>query len=201
MIDFIEYVVTELKSRRLSKENAINLIRQFSRNGGTALCVLPGVAYLEMARAALADAMPAMGPADLVVLDDVLWLKPVVVSEPCDVFIALAAASLDARAAEFEIFSVQDGEEVVHCRGNAAYAAAEAGQRLDLDVLERRAGGGRLDAGAVYPAYRRMGMQFGPAHQALTMVLRGEREVVADQVQVGNIDLVVAVSVPGLVGR
>src|SRR5262245_31516478 len=32
MIDFIEYVVAELKSKRLSKDNALSLIRQFSGN-------------------------------------------------------------------------------------------------------------------------------------------------------------------------
>ena len=106
MIDFIAYVVAELKSRRLSKENALDLIRQFSlkatagklaaihpllqRNvsdiyqqcysasfsgeefflrdhqvvaDGEPVRVLPGVAYLEMARAALADALPDAGAA------------------------------------------------------------------------------------------------------------------------------------------
>src|SRR5690349_7710199 len=103
MIDFIEYVVAELKSRRLSKSDAVSLVRQFStrssgssagsvihpllhRNtsdlgeqryrstfagdeffladhqvkpdGQSAHKVLPGVAYLEMARAAIADALP-----------------------------------------------------------------------------------------------------------------------------------------------
>src|SRR5215469_13678244 len=103
MIDFIEYVVAELKSKRLSKSNAAALVRQFSCassssaaagcihpllhrntsdlseqrydstftgdefflsdhrvavNGQAAHRVLPGVAYLEMARAAIEQAMP-----------------------------------------------------------------------------------------------------------------------------------------------
>src|SRR5882757_9327628 len=41
MIDFIEYVVTELKTKRLSKTNALSLVRQFSRgssrSGGAAV--------------------------------------------------------------------------------------------------------------------------------------------------------------------
>ncbi|RSZ60418.1 SDR family NAD(P)-dependent oxidoreductase [Massilia atriviolacea] len=218
MIDFIEYVVSELKNRRLSKENAVNLIRQFSGNGasggaaslhpllhrnvsdmhqqcyrssftgdefflndhrvladgGPALRVLPGVAYLEMARAALADAMPGAGRIQL---NDVVWVKPLVVGARQDVCIALSSGG---NAIEFEIFSDDaDGEEVVHCRGSAIVAAEPVAERLDVDALTARMGAGQLDAGAVYPAYRAMGMQFGPGHQALTLVDRGEREVVA----------------------
>ncbi|HEX8611503.1 MAG TPA: SDR family NAD(P)-dependent oxidoreductase [Telluria sp.] len=218
MIDFIEYVVSELKNRRLSKENAVNLIRQFSGNaasggaaslhpllhrnisdmyqqcyrssftgdefflndhqvladGGAALRVLPGVAYLEMARAALADAIPGAGQ---VVLSDVVWVKPLVVSEKKDVCIALSSG---AGAIEFEIFSEDaDGEEVVHCRGTASVTSDSVNERLDVDALTARMTAGQLDAGAVYPAYRAMGMQFGPGHQAVTQVYQGDREVVA----------------------
>ena len=96
MVDFVEYVVSELKSKRLGKANALELIRQFFGRPtasarlhplvhlnistltqqryrtqltgdefflrdhrvrmptGSAVGVLPGVAYLEMARAAIA---------------------------------------------------------------------------------------------------------------------------------------------------
>src|SRR6185436_20178612 len=94
MIDFFEFVVSELKSHRLSKADALALIRQFSQRTakGSILhpllhsntsdlgrqsyasvftgnefflkdhrvqgrLLLPGVAYLEMARAAIAQAL------------------------------------------------------------------------------------------------------------------------------------------------
>ncbi|ATQ76808.1 hypothetical protein CR152_21515 [Massilia violaceinigra] len=219
MIDFIEYVVSELKNRRLSKENAVNLIRQFSGNavisggaatlhpllhrnisdmyqqcyrssftgaefflsdhqvladGGAALRVLPGVAYLEMARAALVDAMSDAGQ---VVLSDVVWVKPLVVSARTDVCLALSSG---AEAIEFEIFSEEaDGEEVLHCRGMAKFDSDRTNERLDVNALTARMTAGQLDADVVYPAYRAMGMQFGPAHQAVSKVYRGDREVVA----------------------
>src|SRR5437764_12999113 len=102
MVDFLEYVVGELKSKRLSKADAAALLRQFSRRspGRTAAIlhpllhsntsdlneqryrsvftgdefflvdhqvkagdranqkVLPGMAYLEMVRAAVEQALP-----------------------------------------------------------------------------------------------------------------------------------------------
>ncbi len=229
MIDFIEYVVSELKGRRLSKENVLNLIRQFSGNsassgkssvihpllqrnisdihqqryrssfdgdefflsdhqvvadGGDLLSVLPGVAYLEMAMVAVADALPDVSSAERVQLKDVVWIKPFVVAERKELFIALSAAGSDMITIEFEVFSeefVDEGQvdEVVHCRGTATFGHCETPERLDIESLEKRAASGQINASAVYPAYLKMGMKFGPAHQAVSRVFRGEREVVA----------------------
>jgi polyketide synthase PksL len=242
MIDFIEYVVAELKSRRLSKENALQLIRQFSGHGRPAqpgaalhpllqrnisdlqqqcygsrfhgdeffladhqvvvdgaapLRVLPGVAYLEMARAAVANAWPGLAAPQRIQLLDVVWIKPIVVAAPVDVFVALSLAGAEGVGGdeiEFEIFSQAGGDaaaapdggqdddadgEVVHCRGRARLAAGAAPEPLDLAALQQRMAAGAVEAETIYPAYRRMGMQFGPAHQPLRRVLRGRQELVA----------------------
>ncbi|MFK3648769.1 SDR family NAD(P)-dependent oxidoreductase [Lysobacter enzymogenes] len=227
-MDFIEFVVDQLKLGRLSREDVLDLIRQFStrpagasprlhpllhRNAsdlhrqcygssfdgsepfladhqvvadGVAAKVLPGVAYLEMARAAVADALPELEGAQRVRLRDVVWLKPIVVAQRRDVFVVLwpgEGEGEQAALAGFEIISVADGDdgaaqETVHCRGEACLAD-EAPRALDLAALRARMAGGRLDADAIYPAYRRMGMAFGPAHRAVAQVLQGERELLA----------------------
>jgi len=228
MLDFIEYVVAELKLRRLSKENASNLIKQFYGNSASAskasmihpllhrntsdiheqcyrssfvgdefflsdhrvadadgdpLRVLPGVAYLEMARAAVADALPDVANAGHLHFSDIVWIKPIVVVEPKEVFIALSIADSsreDAPCIEFEIFSKESaGEEVVHCRGSATRVSGEAPARIDIAGIKYRATDGEIDAGVIYPAYHRMGMRFGPAHEAVSRVHRGQGEVIA----------------------
>ncbi|MBX3711492.1 MAG: SDR family NAD(P)-dependent oxidoreductase [Lysobacter sp.] len=231
MIDFVEYVVSELRSRRLSKDNALNLIRQFSlgpaaggarlhpllhRNasdihqqcyrstfdgsefflddhqvapeGHAPLRVLPGVAYLEMARAAVRDAIPEWAGAGAIRLDDVVWIKPIAVEAPRDVFVALdliEPAGEGASRVAFEVYTVAmqaDGtpEETMHCRGLARMAdAGDTAATLDLATLRARMAGGALDADAVYDAYRRMGMRFGPGHRAVAQVLRGGHEALA----------------------
>ncbi|MGH8077239.1 MAG: hypothetical protein ACREPE_07945, partial [Lysobacter sp.] len=112
MVDFVEYVVSELKSKRLGKANALALIQQFFarrtaparlhplvhsnvstltqqryRTGltgeefflrdhrvrmpsGATLAVLPGVAYLEMARAAIVDAVPELSASSVIAFED-----------------------------------------------------------------------------------------------------------------------------------
>src|SRR5258707_15794871 len=117
MIDFIEYVVGELRSKRLSKTNAVALVRQFSlRSSRSAAALvlhpllhrntsdlseqrytstftgdewfmqadpvgggrrLSAAAYLEMARAAIADAWPAPPDAAVLTLRDIRWAPPV----------------------------------------------------------------------------------------------------------------------------
>src|SRR5947209_17603561 len=129
MIDFVEYVVSELKSKKLSKGNALALIQQSSqptvkgsvihpllhsntsdlaKQSYTSLftgnefffkdhhvqgkALLPGVAYLEMARAAVAQALPRQADAATTLeLRNVVWAQPVVVSRPTQVTVALFA--------------------------------------------------------------------------------------------------------------
>jgi polyketide synthase PksN len=224
MIDFIAYVVSELKQRRLSKDDALALIRQFSANGSTARAstlhpllhanvsdvdqqcyavsldggefflrdhqvadddggarkILPGVAYLEMARAAALDAWPGADAASRVRLADVVWLKPVIVGAPQTVYVRVWRPDGDAAALHFEIFSVAgDADGIVHCRGCAHLDDAGAAERVDLAALDARMRNGEIGADAVYAAYHAMGMRFGPAHRAVERIARGESEALA----------------------
>src|SRR5687767_8223852 len=122
MSDFIQYVVAELKSKRLSKQRAVHLIEEFrghaSNSGVSAVIhpllqlntsdllqqcysskfsgaeffladhqvrtdgglhsVLPGVAYLEMARIAVESALPRPAGARCLELRDTVWLQPLI---------------------------------------------------------------------------------------------------------------------------
>lgn len=227
MIDFIEYVVAELRSKRLSKESALGLIRQFSgkaTNGDTSLLhpllhrnvssidqqcygstfngeefflddhrivtgdstarVLPGVAYLEMARAAVKDAVPHLSGSEQIQLSDVVWLQPIVVAEPTEVLIRLLPGDAFERPEdldlEFEIFTRSASEELIHCRGRAMLAGSSPPEKLNVDAIKARVRPQVLDSETIYPAYRRMGMQFGPAHRSIKRVLAGDGEVLAE---------------------
>src|SRR5262245_15478704 len=143
MFDFIEYVVAELKSKRLSKADAATLIRQFSRRPSDSAAtsvihpllhrntsdlseqrysstftgeeffladhqvevddqarqkVLPGVAYLEMARAAIEHASPARPESTILVLRNTVWAQPFVVGQNKQISIALASDDQIGRA-------------------------------------------------------------------------------------------------------
>lgn len=235
MIDFIEYVVAELKRKRLSRADALELIRQFSRKspgtgrseapqvslhpllqantsdlsrlgfssvftgeesfladhrirleGQLARKVLPGAAYLEMARAAAERVFPAEEGAGILKLADIVWLHPLLVEEPTEVSLTLYADHPDGgeEGIGFEISSAcreEDGQAVekVHCQGRVARVDAPASARLDLDNLRSRMGRLHLEASRLYATYFKVGAEFGPTHRSLAEIHVGVAEVLA----------------------
>jgi len=222
MIDFIEYVVAEVKSKRLSKANATELIGQFtlraSRSAAGSIIhpllhsntsdlseqrhtstftgeeffltdhqvkgeghrgqkVLPGVAYLEMARVAMEQAFPVRPEATALELRDTVWAQPIVVREEKQISIVLLPK--DEEEIEYEIYSGEPEQEIVHCRGRAVWSHQPAAARLDLDQLKGQMGQGQMEPSSLYAACARMGLVYGPTFQAITAIHRGGNQVLA----------------------
>src|SRR6266545_1592443 len=221
MPDFIEYVVAELKSKRLSKADAASLIRQFSRRSSISAAavihpllhrntsdlseqrysstftgeeffladhqarvdgradqkVLPGVAYLEMARAAIERALPSRPESTILELRNTVWAQPVVVDEKKQVSISLAANDQDQ--IDYEIYSQDSEQEIVHCRGRAVWSREPAPAALDLDQLKGQMGRGQLEPSSVYALCAGMGLIYGPSFQGITTIHRGNGQALA----------------------
>ena len=139
--------------------------------------ILPGVAYLEMARAAIEQASPVQPEPRILELHDTVWLRPVVVTAPREVSIALSAT--DSGRVDYEIYSMEAGQETVHCQGHAVFSRQSTPARLDLEQLGRQMRQGRLDAADVYAVCATMGLEYGPAHQGITAVDLGEKQLLA----------------------
>ena len=138
---------------------------------GDAARLLPGVAYLEMARAAIAQAAWEEG---VIELRDTTWLEPVIAGDGAEVSIALVAS--EDGGIEFEIVS----GATVHCRGQAVLTEGAEGRRLDVRALRQRANGRTLGAGEVYAICNAMGLHYGPAHQGITRLQTGDGQLLAD---------------------
>jgi len=214
MIDFIEYVVGELKSKRLSKGHALALINQFSGRpsvAGTAVLhpllhrntsdlaqqsyacsfsgsefflrdhrvhgnkVLPAVAYLEMIRAAMADAVPDRAGQTLE-LRNVIWAQPVVVQERKDVSVALSVAAAGDERVDFEIYSAAESDEAIHCQGQALWFEGSRPPRCDIETLRTQMDRSRVDAASIYEAIAAIGIDLGPAQQGIRAIHQGERQ-------------------------
>ncbi|HEX8619089.1 MAG TPA: polyketide synthase dehydratase domain-containing protein, partial [Thermoanaerobaculia bacterium] len=140
--------------------------------------MLPGVGYLEMARAAIANALPDQPAASVLELHNTVWAQPIVVQERKEVGIALVATEGDA--VDYEIYSDDGAHEVVHCQGRAIFSQAPLPAALALEQLKARMRKGRLESAAVYESCARMGLVYGPAFQGITAIYRGDGEVLAD---------------------
>ena len=138
--------------------------------------ILPGVAYLEMARAALELSVPADEQA-AIALSNIVWVTPLAVSDPPrEVHIGLLE---EEGRIEFEVYVESENEIVTHARGKASYAESNRAEPLDLPALRGRMNHGRLDPAQCYAAFRSAGVDYGAAYQGLRDVLLGNDEVLA----------------------
>lgn len=146
--------------------------------------VLPGVAYLEMARAA---AMIAAGrerePQTTLRLQDVVWLRPVVVNQPQDIGIELTLGADDVIS--FQVFSLTvmgtstEQGKLVHSQGKVSFKPAINQANLNPSAILAQAGMNRFDSAQCYPLFSALGLDYGPGHQGITELYAGNSQVLA----------------------
>jgi polyketide synthase PksN len=144
--------------------------------------VLPGVAYLEMARAAVEQAAGTLEKKQTGIrLKNVVWVRPIVVGEqPVKVHIGLFPE--DSGEIAFEIFSESEeagDEPVVHSQGSAVLISVAKGPVLDLPALQAQCSQSTLSSSQCYEAFKATGIDYGPAHQGIEMVYVGSGQVLA----------------------
>jgi len=146
-------------------------------DGHTVQKVMPGVAYLEMARAALEQASPDQTQASILELHNTIWLRPLVVTEPREVFIALSVN--DDEQVDFKIYSEETEQETIYCEGQAVFGHRSSPVVLDLASLRSQMGRGTLEGADIYAMYSKMGITYGPGHQGIITIDLGEKQLLA----------------------
>ncbi|WP_367387404.1 amino acid adenylation domain-containing protein [Bacillus vallismortis] len=143
--------------------------------------VLPGVAYLEMARAAIKQAAGSdTGLGGRIRLNHTVWVQPVVVDKhSAQVDIGLFPEE-DGKIT-FDIYSTQEdgADTVIHSQGSAELVSAAKTPAADLAEISRRCGKGKMSADQFYEEGRSRGMFHGPAFQGIKNVNIGNKEVLA----------------------
>ncbi|HYK05693.1 MAG TPA: SDR family NAD(P)-dependent oxidoreductase [Thermoanaerobaculia bacterium] len=150
---------------------------QVAMNGHGAQKVLPGAAYLEMARAAIEAATSIPHASSVVELEDTIWGDPMVVDGNTQATIALLAN--DSGQIHYEIYSGEGEQEVVHCQGRTVLSERPAATVLDLDELRAQMRQGQRNTDDVYADFAMMGLHYGPAHRTITAVHHGDHQLLA----------------------
>jgi polyketide synthase PksN len=141
--------------------------------------VLPGVAYLEMARAAMEHSLQAGGHAYPVVLSRIVWLRPIVAEGPL-LEVHTALQSQEDGQIVFEIYTrAADAEPVIHCQGLGRVAAPVDEQHHRLNALRDSCTERSLSVDECYERFARMGMKYGPAQRGLQALHAGVDQVLA----------------------
>lgn len=127
--------------------------------------ILPGVAYLEMARAAGKIA----GEKTVRRLKNIVWTRPIVVAEnPLEVWIVLTP---NRDAVDYQVVSNQADQRLIYAQGQLIYENNGGGHEfepeiVDLEMLKRRSA--KIFSGVeCYGLFQRSGFRYGPRFQAL----------------------------------
>ncbi|BBB93440.1 MAG TPA: SDR family NAD(P)-dependent oxidoreductase [Methylomusa anaerophila] len=143
--------------------------------------VLPGVAYLEIARAAVEQAAGTLENHTGIQLKNVVWVRPIIVGEqPVKVHIGLFPE--DNGEIAFEVYSESKetgAGPVVHSQGRAVLSSVAKGPALDLAALQAQCSQSTLSSSQYYEAFRAAGIDYGPAHQGIETVYVGTGQVLA----------------------
>lgn len=140
--------------------------------------ILPGVAYLEMARAAIARSWdPQVLARGTLCLRNVVWLTPhVVEAEGRELHLELI---LEQQAVDFRFSSDDASGAVEHCKGRAEIVVDRETPVLDLAVLSEGPWLRSLDAAELYDVFEGLGIHYGPAHRGVERLWLGEDHVLA----------------------
>jgi acyl carrier protein/SAM-dependent methyltransferase len=150
---------------------------QVVTNGHGKQAVLPEAAYLEMARAAIEQAACIPQETSVVELQDIVWGHPMAVAGHKEVTIALLEN--DSEQVHYEVYSGEAGHETIHCQGRVSISDGPIPSALDIDELQGQMREGELDPDEVYAVFAKMGLRYGPAHQAITTIYRGDKQLLA----------------------
>ncbi|MCP4494717.1 MAG: type I polyketide synthase, partial [Gammaproteobacteria bacterium] len=151
--------------------------------------VLPGVAYLEMARAAVeyAAEIPPENRTGIL-LQNVVWARPLTVEDdPVSVHIGLFPE--ENGELTYEIYSQsdsksgeEDAEHVVHSQGaahiNQMNTTGEV-PALDIESLKAECDQKRFSSDECYETFAKAGLEYGAGHRGIEKIYVGEGRALA----------------------
>jgi acyl transferase domain-containing protein len=140
---------------------------------------LPGVAHLEMGRAAIAKTLAWEGGVEI---RDVVWLRPVKANGP-SVSVRVRVEVRSEEEAQYGIYTVdEEGEEVLHSQGVGWVREEEReSARVDVEGL-RKSCEEVLGREPMYEAFVQMGLEYGAGHRGIVEARRGIGEGGREQV-------------------
>jgi len=144
--------------------------------------MLPGVAYLEMARAAVEEVAGVLRKGnEIIEFHDVLWARPIVVKdEPVEAHIGLYPDEDGKIAYKIYSYSAADyGKPLLHSEGTASLVEVSRLPRLDIAAIRDKGLWDVVLPEKCYEAYRMMGLEYGPGHRGIEEIYLNEDEILA----------------------
>ncbi|WP_407711722.1 SDR family NAD(P)-dependent oxidoreductase [Bacillus inaquosorum] len=137
--------------------------------------MMPGTAYLEMARAAVEKVAQ---PGEMTIcLHKMVWLKPFIVEDEPQKMRVTLSVSQDGEIVYDMRHDTSD--DVIYHRGRAVFHKAEKTPTLDIPALIKACNRKILSRNEAYKAYQEAGLMYGPSHQGIEAMYIGDDQVLA----------------------
>ncbi|MCW3466423.1 SDR family NAD(P)-dependent oxidoreductase [Chitinophaga nivalis] len=142
------------------------------------LRILPGVATLELAREAALQSVGGETAAKGVLLKEVVWARPVIVSDtPATVHIRLHETA--EQVIRYEIYSEALPDAPVYSQGILSTGNVWEQTTIDLPALRASLASSPLSAAHCYALFREAGLDYGPSHQTIKEIYGHTHAVLA----------------------
>ncbi|WP_155660759.1 SDR family NAD(P)-dependent oxidoreductase, partial [Priestia megaterium] len=144
--------------------------------------VLPGVVYLEMARAAVEQTIGTWDVGTVVVeFQTVTWVRPIVVEDD-SVQVHVRLFPEESGEITFEIYTVPEDMEdelIVHCEGHIILREASNPSKIDIDSIKKQCSTQVISQEQCYEAFSSMGITYGTGHRGIEKMYVGSDQVLA----------------------
>lgn len=136
--------------------------------------ILPGVAHLEMARAAMEQASEVPAGQGSVKLKNTVWVRPITIEdEPVHVNIRLIPET--ANDVQFDIYCGRETDQPsVYSQGAVSVRPDAKAPVIDLQKLRSQSAETPFSADEVYDMYRKIGFDYGPAFRGVKAIYTGD---------------------------
>jgi polyketide synthase PksN len=144
--------------------------------------ILPGVAFIEMAREAIVQAVEANSEDQTgIMIKDIVWTRPVVLTDR-QVKVDISLYLKENGEIAFEICSGmadENTETSVFCQGSAVISGYSEAPFLDLNQLKDRCNEGNFSKDQCYEAFKIIGLDYGEGHRGIDNLYMGSDGVLA----------------------
>jgi acyl transferase domain-containing protein/acyl carrier protein len=137
--------------------------------------ILPGVAYLEMALAAIKASTSNYREGTVFQLSNILWTKPVIVKENP----VLVKTALYLENDEQISFEVRGEDESMHSEGTANILRGKEENFLDITAKKSACNNKVLTGEACYRAFEEIGFNYGKEHRGIDNLYIGDKQLLA----------------------
>nr|WP_185923356.1 SDR family NAD(P)-dependent oxidoreductase [Lysinibacillus sp. SDF0063] len=143
--------------------------------------VLPGVAYLEMARAAVQSAVSdGEYSGKKIRLKNVIWAKPITAGAAAVSAEITLTPSTDGDIA-FRVYGPAEAETKTVLCSEGSICLEEPGEqpRIPIDLLLKECATRSISRTECYETFNRIGVNYGPSHQVMDILLTGQGKALA----------------------